>query len=154
LKDFGLELNDEFIGKHEHIPFTKENIKTRLSANKLIFQIVFTRNNTALPSPRFSHLLLRYQLIPDVRMFGDMNLAEESFELGDLGFTDSFSVASIYVPPSFDHLNNEDFLIRMTDMKRFKVTRLERNAVNEILLSHRVMARLLIPGTDSLITFP
>ena len=52
------------------------------------------------------------------------------------------------------HLNNEDFLIRMSDRKRFKVTRFERNAVSEILLSHRVMARLLIPGTDSLISFP
>jgi hypothetical protein len=136
------------------VPLTKENIEARLGENKLIVQISFTRTNTALPSPRFSHFLMRYQLIPDVRMFGDMNLAEESFELGDLGFTDAFSQASIYVPAAFDHLNNEDFLIRLTDMKRFKITRIERNVVNEVLLSHRLMARLLIPGSDSLITFP
>jgi hypothetical protein len=136
------------------VPFTKENIEARLSATTLAFQILFSRTNTSIPSPRFSHMMIRYQLIPEVRMYGDMNLAEESFELGELGFTDAFSQASIYVPHSFDHINNEDFLIRLSDMKRFKVTRYERNSVNEILLSHRVMARLLIPGTDSLITFP
>ena len=27
LKDFGMEILPEFIGKHEHIPFTKENIQ-------------------------------------------------------------------------------------------------------------------------------
>lgn len=136
------------------VPMTTDNLQARLSENTIAFQVLFSRNNTSIPSPRFSHILLRYQLIPEIRMYGDMNLAEESFELGDLGFTDAFSVASIFVPHSFDHINNEDFLIRLTDMKRFKVTRYERNAVNETLLSHRVMARLLIPGTDSLITFP
>jgi len=30
LKDFGLELKDEFVGKHEHKEFTKENILIQL----------------------------------------------------------------------------------------------------------------------------
>ncbi len=30
LKDFGIELKDEYVGKHEHIPFTKENILNQL----------------------------------------------------------------------------------------------------------------------------
>ena len=130
------------------------SLEARLANSKVIIRIELTRNNTAIPSPKLSHLLIRYQLIPEIKMYADMNLAEESFELGELGFTDAFSQLSLYVPPSFDHLNNEDFLIRLSDRKRFKVTRFERNAVSEILLSHRVMARLLIPGTDSLISFP
>ena len=30
LKDFGLELKDEYIGKHEHIPLTRENVLAQL----------------------------------------------------------------------------------------------------------------------------
>lgn len=30
LKDFGLELKEEYVGKHEHIEFTKENILVQL----------------------------------------------------------------------------------------------------------------------------
>jgi hypothetical protein len=30
LKDFGCELKDEFVGKHQHIEFTKENILKQL----------------------------------------------------------------------------------------------------------------------------
>ena len=137
-----------------YVPLNDQSLEARLGNNRIFIRIEMQRNNTAIPSPRLSQLMLRYQLIPIVHMYADMNLAEESFELGDLGFTDAFSQLNLYVPPSFDHLNNEDFLIRMSDRKRFKVTRFERNAVSEILLSHRVMARLLIPGTDSLISFP
>lgn len=133
---------------------TKESLESRLDSFKLIFRVEMERVNTGLPSPQFSHLTLRYQLIPDVQMYGDMNLAEESFELGDLGFTDAFSTLSLYVPRNFDHLRNEDFLVRLSDLKRFKVTRLERNAVAGVLLSHKLSARLLIPGSDSLVRFP
>lgn len=138
----------------DFVPLTEAALEARLGEQKVLVRVELERSSPNLPSPRFSHLLLRYQLIPDVRMYGDMNLAEESFELGDLGFTDAFSTLSLYIPPSFDHVRAEDFLVRMSDQKRFKVTRFERNAISGVLLSHRVMARLLIPGSDSLIRFP
>lgn len=136
------------------VPLTSESLQQRLGEMKLIVRIEIERANTGLPSIQFSHLLLRYQLIPDVRMYGDKNLAEESFELGDLGFTDAYSTLSLYVPRSFDHIRNEDFLVRLTDLKRFKVTRFERNCVSGVLLSHTVTARLLIPGSDTLLKVP
>ncbi len=33
MEDFGLTLKEEFVGKHEHIPFTKENILIQLEAD-------------------------------------------------------------------------------------------------------------------------
>lgn len=136
------------------VELTEESLKERLGENSLTLRIEMNRDNTQIPSPRLSHLMLRYKLIPEILMYADMNLAEESFELGELGFSDAFSTLSLYVPASFDHINNEDFIIRLSDMKRFKVTRFERNAISEVLLSHKVMARLLIPGTDSLLYYP
>lgn len=136
------------------VELTEATLEERLSEGKLLVRVEIERANTGLPSIRFNHLMLRYQLLPDVRMYGDMNLAEESFELGDLGFTDAFSTLSLYVPRNFDHIRNEDFLVRLSDQKRFKVTRFERNCISGVLLSHRVMARLLIPGSDSLVRFP
>jgi hypothetical protein len=133
---------------------TDDSLAARLGESKLLFRIQLNRANTGLPSIRFNHLFLRYQLIPDVRMYGDMNLAEETFSLGDLGFTDAFATLSLYVPTPFDYIRMEDFLIRQSDQRRFKITRFERNAVSEILLSHMVYGRLLIPGNDSLVTFP
>lgn len=138
----------------DFIPLTEDSLEQRLGESKLIFRIELERANTSLPSIRFNHLLLRYQLIPDVSMYADMNLAEETYELGDMGFADAFSTLSLYVPRNFDHIRMEDFLIRLSDKKRFKVTRFERNCVSEVLLSHKIMARLLIPGSDSLIRFP
>jgi hypothetical protein len=136
------------------VPLTEASLNARLSNFTLTIRIELNRNNTSIESPRFSHLMFRYKLIPDVRMYGDMNLGDNSFELGDLGFFDAFTMLSLYVPPSFDYINNEDFLIRLSDQKRFKIVRFQRNAVLGVLLSHQVTARLLIPGTDSLIYFP
>jgi hypothetical protein len=136
------------------IPLDEGTLAARLHAKRMGLRVELSRQTTETRSPLFSHLLLRYQLIPEVRMYGDMNLAESSFEGGDLGFTDAFSTLSLYVSRPFDYINTEDFLVRESDQKRFKVTRFERNAVSEVLLSHRVMARLLIPGQDPLIRFP
>jgi hypothetical protein len=136
------------------VELTEFSLAARLDVAKLHFRIELERHNTGLPSPQFSHLFFRYQLIPDVKMYGDMNLAEESFELGQLGFTDAFSTLNLYVSRNFDHLRMEDFLIRLSDQKRFFITRIERNAPLGVLLSHRIMGRLLIVGQDSLVRFP
>lgn len=136
------------------VELTELTLAPRLTQSKLVFRVQLSRSNTNYPSPKFSHLMVRYKLIPEVSMFGDMPLSEESFELGELGFTDSFTMITIFVPHNFDYIGNEDFLIRMSDQKRFKVVRYKRNAVSEVLLSHEVNARLLIPGTDSLVNFP
>ena len=136
------------------VPLSETSLNARLGEKKLSFRIEMNRNNTSIASPRLSHVLLRYQLIPEIRMYGDMNLGDSAFEDSSLGFFDAYTTLSLYVPPSFDHINNEDFLVRQSDQKRFKVTRYQRNAPLEILTSHMVTARLLIPGTDSLISFP
>lgn len=133
---------------------TEASLAARLNQSQLFFKAELTRSNTSLPSPKLSHVLLRYQLIPEVRMFGDRNLAEESHELGDLGFTDAFTTLSLYVPNAFDRLSTDDFLIRLSDQKRFKVNSAERNAVLETHLSTLIRARLLLPRTDSLVVFP
>lgn len=136
------------------VPLTDKSLEHRLHNSTLTIRIELSRDNNTIPSLKLSHVMIRYKMIPEIFMYGDMNLAEESFELGDLGFTDVFSTVNLYVPKSFDHLLNEDFLIRQTDQKRFKIVRFERNAVSEILLSHKIYARLLIPGTDPLVMYP
>lgn len=133
---------------------TEASMNARLGESRLFIKAEINRPNTTLPSPKLSHLMLRYKLTPEVLMYGDMNLAEESFEMGDLGFTDAFSTMSLVVPIPFNHLDTEDFLIRQNDQKRFKITSKERNVVLETLLSHTLRSRLLIPGTDSLVRFP
>lgn len=142
------------LSEANYTPLTEASLDARLGEARLLVRIEINRPNTALPSPTFSHLMLRYKLIPEPLMYGDMNLAEESFEMGDLGFTDAFTTMSLVVPIPFSHLETEDFLIRQNDQKRFKVTSKERNVVLEILLSHTLRSRLLIPGTDSLLRFP
>ena len=136
------------------VPLEQPALSARLNQNIITVRIEISRQNLRIPSPKFSHLLMRYKLIPEIFMYADMNLAEDAFELGDFGFFDAFATLSLYIPPSFDHIGNEDFLIRLSDNKRFKITRFERNAVSKVLLSTKAMARLLIPRTDSLLYFP
>ena len=136
------------------VPLDQPGLTARLNQNTITVRIEMSRQNLRVPSPKFSHLMLRYKLIPEIFMYADMNLAEDAFELGDFGFFDAFATLSLYIPASFDHIGNEDFLIRLSDNKRFKITRFERNAVSQVLLSTKAMARLLIPGTDSLLYFP
>lgn len=133
---------------------TEASLAERLGEPKVVIRIELSRKNTRLDSPRFNHLMLRYKLLGEIIMYGDMPLSDSSFELGDLGFIDAFSSVSIFVPRAFDYLTTEDFLIRQTDLQRFKVTKINRNCVSEILLSHTLDARLLIPGTDPLVLFP
>ena len=137
-----------------YTPLTDASLKARLNQSQIFIRAEFSRSNTSLPSPKLSHVLLRYQLIPEVQMYGDRNLAEESHELGDLGFTDAFTTLSLFVPNAFDRLSTDDFLVRLSDQKRFKVTTAERNAVLETYLSTLLRARLLLPRTDSLVVFP
>lgn len=137
-----------------YTPLTDASLQARLGQNQIFIRAEFSRSNTSLPSPKLSHVLLRYQLIPEVKMFGDRNLAEESHELGDLGFTDAFTTLSLFIPNAFDRLSTDDFLVRLSDQKRFKVTTAERNAVLETYLSTLIRARLLLPRTDSLVIFP
>lgn len=136
------------------VEMNDNTLAERLGNSSIQVKIEISRKNVEIKSPRFSHLLVRYQMIPEIRMFGNMNLSEESFELGDLGFTDSFSMVEVYVPATFDHLRTEDFFIRTSDMKRFKVTRTAKSIVNQILLSTTLSSRLLIRGNDSLVNFP
>ncbi len=136
------------------VELTDASFAARLGNPFVEVKVELSRRNVEIKSPRFSHLMLRYHMIPEIKMFGNMNLSEESFEMGDLGFTDSFSQVEVYIPAVFDHLRTEDFFIRLSDMKRFKVTRTARNVVSEILLSTTVNSRLLIRGNDSLVNFP
>ncbi len=136
------------------VPLTDASFEARSGESRLLVRAVLSRSNSAMPSPKLSHILFRYHLIPDIRMYGDGTLAEESFEMGDLGFTDAYSTVQLLIPRDFDRLQTEDFLIRQSDQKRFKITRSERNAPLEVLLSHRIMGRLLVPGNDSLVFFP
>jgi len=136
------------------VPLTAASLEARLGEFKVMIRVELSRNHVGLPSPKFSHLHLRYQLIPDVRMYGDMNLAEESQEVGDMGFNETFTTLALYVPRLFDRFQVEDFLIRLSDRRRFKVTRYERNCISEILLSTMVRGRLLVKGQDSLTNFP
>lgn len=136
------------------VPLDQDSLAARLNQSTVTVRIEISRQNLTIPSPKFSHLMLRYKLIPEIFMYADMNLAEDAFEMGDFGFFDAFATLSLYIPPSFDHIGNEDFLIRLSDNRRFKITRLERNAVSQILLSTKAMARLLIPGTDALLYYP
>lgn len=136
------------------VELTNSSLEARLGYASIQVKIEVSRKNVEIPSPRFSHLLVRYQMIPEVKMFGNMALSEESFAMGDLGFTDSFSTLTIYVPASFDHLRTEDFLVRTSDMKRFKLTMVSRNVVSEMLLSTTITSRLLVRGNDSLVNFP
>jgi hypothetical protein len=137
-----------------YVPLNDFSLSKRLHNSIITIRAEISRDNNTIPSCKLSHIMIRYKMIPEILMYGDGNLAEESFELGDLGFTDVFSTLNLYVPHSFDHLQNEDFLIRQSDQKRFKVVRFERNVVSEVLLSHTIFARLLIPGTDPLVYYP
>jgi hypothetical protein len=140
--------------ENSFVPLTEDSLEARLNNTHIVLRIEMERDHNQLPSPKLSHVMLRYKLLPEIEMYGDRNLAEESFELGDLGFSDIFTTLSLYVPACFSFFNNEDFLIRLDDRKRFKITRLEQNRVAKVLLSHTLRGRLLISGTDSLLNFP
>lgn len=132
---------------------TEGNINARLGDN-LIVRVVLSRKNMAIQPPDFSHLFFRYKLLNENIIYGDQPRADESVALSEFGLYENYQTMSFFFDHTIEVLTTEDMVVRLDDMRRFKLINVKKNKPLNILTSTDVNARYLIPGVDSLIRFP
>jgi hypothetical protein len=106
--------------------------------------------------PVFSHFMFRYRHDVEPVIWGDIPNSEESVVTGDFGQFEQYTEINIFFDgKTVRKFDNEDLLYRMSDGKRFSVTRVAPKIVAGITTSVDVAARYLISGIDDgLQTFP
>ena len=125
------------------VPLTSENLTNRLNSDNIVLKVELRRIDTTIQSPLFSHLLLRYNLLDDIKLLCDQPTVSESTVLTELGTFDQMSTVSFIFDNSLGSGTTQDFLIRLRDMQRFKVVEINTNAPEGLLTSTTVTGRLV-----------
>lgn len=125
--------------KADIIPFLDcPNVKIRIQMERIEGE-----------KPIISHFLLRYQILEEMRIFGDNPRAEESFFGSEFGYFEGYQEIPIFFDgQNIQKFDNEDILIRLEDNRWFKITRVNDNRFGDTLTSTDISARFLIPTID------
>lgn len=125
------------------VNLTTETLKARLCSDRLIFRVQLKRIDTTQSSPLFSHIVLRYNLLDSLILFADQPNVSESLTLTELGLFDQMDNVSFVFDKAFGEFTTQDFLIRLRDMKRFKVINVNMLSPEGLLTSTTVTGRLV-----------
>ena len=141
------------INEANFVDATEGNINARLGSN-IILRAEFSRQNTTIAPPSLSHVLFRYKLFENNVLNVDQPRADTSIALSEFGLFSQYESQSFFFDDTIQNLNTEDMLVRLDDMRRFKLISVKQNKPLNILTSTDVVGRFLIPGVDSLVRFP
>ena len=99
--------------------------------------------------PLVSHLMLRYKLQEKLLIFGDIDRAGENLQSSQFGQMDLYEEIPIFFDGvHVSKFNNEDILIRLSDMRRFKIVYVKENIVANTITSRDIRARYVIPDLE------
>lgn len=121
-----------------------DSLQSRLdTTDKLDIRIKMTRAHISVDTPIFSHTLFRYELIDTIMVFGDWPKLEHSSTLAEAGFVDTIIAPQIQLDNTLKNITSDDFFIRLSDNKRWKVTNAEPYRPGNVLVGWQVSLRLI-----------
>jgi hypothetical protein len=114
------------------VTLTDEALVERLDAKSITFRFEFSRQGPTAPLPQLSHLIFRYQQLPDsaVVVKADVPRTPESLTLAELGVFESFSARNMWLDGTLKAISTEDFFHQIDTGRRWKVT--ETNVVRPL----------------------
>jgi hypothetical protein len=99
--------------------------------------------------PLISHVMLRYKILPDLKIYGDVERAQENLAGHQFGFYDMYAEIQIaFDGKTIRNFQNEDVLYRLEDQRRLKITAVTDNFFASTLTSSDIRARNLISEID------
>jgi len=122
---------------------TLENIEARLPAGKLDFQVILSRSSRKEKSPVLSHIFVRWMLMNDLRVLGDVDRFSESRTLGELGYVDQLTTINANFDSQIANFTTEDWLYRIDQAKRWKFIEVKPNKPLDQLTSWDCTLRVI-----------
>lgn len=124
-----------------YVPLTTDSLKTRLTASMLYIKVVLSRIDSTYDAPLFSHLVIRYNVRDDLRIWGDASKIQESTALAEFGVYENFNMSTIFFDNTIERFNNTDWLYRLDNGTRWKIIEVVLNRPLNINTSSLVTAR-------------
>lgn len=126
-------------------PLSIQAVTSRLqlaqTTGGLHFRIHLERDSLSTPSPRFQHLRVRYQTLPDDRVRGDIPRAAEANRTSDFGWYEDIGDVTLFLDSTLRAVTTEDLFRHVQTGRLWKVSGNTPNAPAGILTSWDVQMR-------------
>jgi hypothetical protein len=122
---------------------TDAAVSSALANPRITFRIEMARQNANTPTPRVSHVLLRYRKLERPRVIADIPRRRKSIVLEEFGISDRFETINLVFADEPRTVSTEDMMILIQEGTRWKCIDESENRPGGILTSHDVTARLI-----------
>lgn len=109
----------------------------------LHFRVMLERDSISTPSPKFSHLRIKYQLLQDDRIRGDVPRAEATNRTSEFGWFDDIATSNLFLDSTLRAITNEDLFRKLNTGRLWKVFSANDNAPGGQLTSWDVQIRVV-----------
>jgi hypothetical protein len=127
------------------IPLTDEELINRLSDSTIKIRVDLSRTNLQLRSPEVSHLLIRYNIRPVLKVNADWPHVRDSRALSEYGIYNAWSTLEINLDSTLTKITPEDFLYRVDRNEKWKVIESDKYDPLGINIGHNITCRLVQP---------
>lgn len=125
---------------------SKEDLIPFLAFDKVKLRVEFTAGDKR---PLFSHVMIRYRVAENSVVNGDVPRATNDLGATQFGVLEVYQELSIFFDGrTVSFIQNEDVLIRLEDLRRFKIVSVNENRWGGVLTSIDTSARFIIPSMD------
>lgn len=109
----------------------------------LHLRVLLERDSVGAPSPKLSHVRVRYQLLPDDRVRADIPRSVETNRSSEFGWFDDIETKTMYLDSTLRSITSEDLFRQVNSGKLFKVFGVNPNAPGGHLTSWDLQIRVV-----------
>jgi len=106
-------------------------------------RVLLERDSISTPSPKFSHLRIRYRTLPDDRVRGDIPRSAETNRSSEFGWFDDVETKAMFLDSTLRSVTSEDIFRQVNSGKLFKVFSVNPNAPGGQLTSWDLQIRII-----------
>lgn len=129
----------------DFVPMSMEAVTARLAQAQvtggLHFRVFLERDSVSTPTPRFSHLRIRYKLLQDDTIRGDIPRTENSNKSSEFGFFEDIGTMTLFLDNTLRAISSEDLFRHVPTGKLWKVFAVNDNSPGGQLTSWDVQMR-------------
>lgn len=105
-----------------------ERLQAAQTTGGLHFRVLMERDSISAPSPKLSHLRVRYQLLQDDKVRGDVPRSDSSNRSSEFGWFEDFATKNLWLDSTLRSVTSEDLFRQINNGKLWKVFSANENA--------------------------
>ncbi len=112
----------------------------------LHLRVYMERDSISAPTPRFSHLRIRYQTLTEDRIRGDVPRSDEGNRSSEFGWFEEVAARLTYIDSTLRSVTSEDLFRQVNTGRLWRIFRANPNAPGGTLTSWDLDTRLVLPS--------